>query len=75
MLLQYENYTRLICVFILVMLFFWKTFADTHDQYVLLFLSCYNFENIYLKFLFIYLWTILLIAQQESLIIFALTIC
>jgi len=54
-----------ICVFMLVMLFFWKTFADTHDQYVLLFLSCYNFENIHFKFLFIYLWTILLIAQHE----------
>jgi len=41
----------------LVMLFFWKTFAAftacTHDQYVLLFLSCYYFENIHLKFLFI----------------------
>ena len=51
-----------ICVFILVMLFFWKTFANTHDQYVLLFLS-YHFQNIDLKFLFIYLWTILLIAE------------
>ena len=37
----------------LVMLFFWKTFADTDEQYVLLFLSCYNFENIHFKFMFI----------------------
>jgi len=69
-----ENCTRLICVFILVMLFFWKTFADTHDQYVLLFLS-YHLQNIDLKFLFIYLWTILLIAKQEWLFICAFTIC